>query len=522
MAHSAFHRDKAKFRSKYLPTIKQSPDRFEAGRCWVGDHAQLDFILRIKDRLVRAFVTTWMDWRTHKIVGWCLSPEPNTGTIMAAAKMAFSDESNMGGPAEVVIDNGRDYDSWTWSGQTKQQRLQRVLSKGYIDESSFKGVWGLLKVEAHYSIAYCPNGKSPMERWFRVMHDNFCKSFPTYCGSTPEQKPEGLADILERKPQLVPQLSHVRERFAQFVQGWNECSDHQMDHLIDDDTGQRLSSAEAMHRWCIEQRFIDPASLEAALRIWTPPQKVGKHGVAITVAGQRLEYGATEHALGPFKPGVRRKAKERRVLVSHNVDDLSSVRVYAMSDQGEALSLICVAPINQMGGMHGDIGRELVKDQLKRQRDYNKALKFVSENRELEYLTKYELIASASIEQQRPQQPAHAMQLVATALDAQGERVQQETERLAVGAEARSGRASTNGWLELAALMPRVEGPSPASASFWSDTLLLASLNDLADQAARMRGADPDDEESMLDMLACKPATDAPLNQKHDASEVDP
>ena len=92
----------------------------------------------------------------------------------------------------------------------------------------------------------------------------------------------------------------------------------------------------------------------------------------------------------------------------------------------------------------------------------------------------------------------------------------------AVGAEARSGRASTNGWLELAALMPRVEGPSPASASFWSDTLLLASLNDLADQAARMRGADPDDEESMLDMLACKPATDAPLNQKHDASEVDP
>lgn len=44
-------------------------------------------------------------------------------------------------PAHVIIDNGRDFDAWTFHAQTKAQRKVRVLDKGYVEEVSFGGIY---------------------------------------------------------------------------------------------------------------------------------------------------------------------------------------------------------------------------------------------------------------------------------------------------------------------------------------------------------------------------------------------
>ena len=100
----AFARDKALYNSKYKPTLEQQAERFDPGRCWVGDHTRLDFFVRIGERVFRPWLTTWQDWRTRRIVGWCLCESPNTDTIRFALHQGLVDEVNMGGPEHVIVD----------------------------------------------------------------------------------------------------------------------------------------------------------------------------------------------------------------------------------------------------------------------------------------------------------------------------------------------------------------------------------------------------------------------------------
>lgn len=173
---------------KYAPYIKQDIERFEAGKSWVGDHAQHDVWCWCGNLLVRLWLTSWLDWRTDKLTGWMLSPEPNSATILAAFGHGIRDKSNMGGPADAIIDNGKHYDGYTWDGQTKQQRLRRFVNAGDGDESTFNGLFGLLNIEPHYTTPYNPAGKAPQERFYRTVHEQFDKTFPTYCGSTPQDR----------------------------------------------------------------------------------------------------------------------------------------------------------------------------------------------------------------------------------------------------------------------------------------------------------------------------------------------
>lgn len=430
-AKRTLHREPGKYRGSFAPYIKRDHERFAAGRCWVGDHAQLDMWCLSRERLVRPFITTWMDWRTSKIVGWVLSPEPNSSTILAAFRAGMYDQDNMGGPSEVVIDNGKDFDAYMWNGQTKAERKQeRLLERGYIDEPMFTGVFGLLRIQAHYTIPYGPNGKAPQERWYRVLHDNFDKTFPTYCGSTPEQKPEGLEEVL-RARRNVPLFKHVNARLGEFIKGYNANADHQIERLVDEQAGnERLSPNEAMRRGCVTRRVFPDGVLDLAMQTWHQPLRVGRQGVTINVAGVRLSYGALDQAL------ISHKNKKRRVMVSFDPHDLKSVKVY-----DEKLRLITVATANDAGGLAGGskVSREHVRKLHQRMREHEKAMRTLEAHPELEYLSKHEAlegIASEDSKPPTPPRPEGPFTLVQTPLDEQAEIDKQARRRKAAGAES--------------------------------------------------------------------------------------
>ena len=171
-AKQRYHRHRAEYNSKDLPTLAQDPERFEAGRCWVADHSTLDFFVRVRCasdkrgfRTFRPTLTTFQDWRTRRIVGWCLAETPSSDTILLALREGMLDPVNMGGPTEVLFDNGKDFDSQTFDNRTKSERRRERSGDFCVDEGAFKGVLGELGIEPHFSLAYSPNGKSRQERF---------------------------------------------------------------------------------------------------------------------------------------------------------------------------------------------------------------------------------------------------------------------------------------------------------------------------------------------------------------------
>ncbi len=457
-----FHRDPRKWRWQMEPYIAQDTERFAAGECWVGDHCQLDLWCRVGSArnvsLVRPWITAWQDWRTRRIVGWTLSISPNSSTILQAFKRGMEDDANHGGPSSVWIDNGKDYDAWLFHGQTKQQRLaKRHLEAGYIDEPEFKGLFGILNppIEVHFSLAYNPNGKARMERWFGTLHDQFDRAYVSYAGRSVEQKPESLKKVLEH-PNQIPWFDDILGDLTEYIAAYNARAEHQIDDLID--AGQTISPDYAMAHWCERRlKLADPSSLNLFMQHWHKPVQMTRNGLRLTLSGQSLYYGAMDEALGAYKT---LKGKDRPWLrVTYDPFDLSTVRVY-----NEQFEWVCDARMNDKGG--GRVSQDDVKDLIKRKRDYRKALKTVESSRELEYLSAAEVLTLSS-EQRDPEPPTptdpHPMQIVRTPVDGQSEAVQQH--RKAAGAEHDDMPAGAAGLPDLSDFMGDVTAPQNHSGA---------------------------------------------------------
>jgi transposase InsO family protein len=270
---------------------------------------------------IRPWVSAWMCWRTRKVTGWVLSDNPNSNTILAALRHALMDDSNMGGPRCVWIDNGKDWSSWLFHGSTKTQRREKIDLR--IDEAKTYGIFNMLNVKAHFSLPFNGNGKARLERWFRTLTP-FCRSFATYTGLSIETKPERLNEILA-SPRLIPSFKEVETRLANHIAGDNANPDHDIDDLVEN--GERLSSAEAFRRWC-DTRLVmaDPKALDLLLAHWHRPVPVTKQGITINVMGQPISYGNMAPELSRFK--ALRRQDRKPVLVTYDPHNLNTVKVH--------------------------------------------------------------------------------------------------------------------------------------------------------------------------------------------------
>lgn len=382
------HRDPDLWRSKMAPYVEQDAERYAAGECWVGDHRPMDLMCRIatpKGEVVfRPWLTLWQDWRTRKIVGWVLSDAPNSSTILQAFREAMLDPSNGGGPSLVIVDNGRDFDSYTFHGRTKQQRRQQ--GRVEFSESQYHGILSLLGIEPHFSLAFNPQGKARCERVFATIGDHFDKSFPTYTGKDVNHKPELLKKTLDAA-RNVPTFSQVRERFAEWVRGFNLRVEHEIDDLFDEERG-RLSPAGAMELWRTHRRvYADPEVLELCLQQIHKPVSFGRAGIKLTIAGRRVTFGRDLPELSRFK------GRGAVLNCTYDPHDLRAIRVY--DDQWR---FVCYAPIDASGGVHGQVDQAHVRELQRRKAAYNRSLKTVQGSFDLQYRSDEELLAEMAEE----------------------------------------------------------------------------------------------------------------------------
>lgn len=386
------NREPEKYRRHLRPSIAQAPEAWPAGERWVSDHKQLDLWCLHGGTIVRPWLTTWQDWRTRRICGWVLSEQPNSHTIRAALHHGLSDPLNMGGPSEVLTDNGKDFDAWVFHGQTKSQRRARV--KPAADEAETSGIFNLLGIEAHFSLPYNPTSKSRMERWFRTL-EAFCKCFDSYAGESVESRPENLNRVLADR-RRVPTFQAVKDRLASYIAGYNADADHAKADLAEG--GVKLSPDEAMARWCRRVRQLaDPAVLELLLAQHHKPATVGKNGISLCLGGATIGYGNFSVELAPYK--ARRAADRPKLIVTYDPHDLRSIRVY--DPAGGRLRFVCAASMNDECGAcaAGPVSQKHVAETKRRQAEYERSERHVAEHALSSVLTTQERLAAVVAEE---------------------------------------------------------------------------------------------------------------------------
>jgi len=335
------------YEAKCAPHIQIDPDSVGPGAIWVGDHSQLNCWIRHRNRWIRPWLTAWQDMRSRAILGFFVSPNPNQTTILQAFKRAVL---KYGPPDVVKVDNGRDYDSESWTGTTKVRR--RALRKGYIDEQLVAGIYAMLDIAVSFAIPYRPKSK-PIERFFDTLDCQFTKTISTYCGKDAERKPEELNKLLQREKTISQayDINSVAEQLEEYIEIYNN-SAH---------TGLGMNNRTPMQVFASREsrRVLAEGVIDLIARVWSGELTIGKNGVRF----KGMYYGQynTELLIHQGK----------KVRISYDPDDLRQIYVY----NSTTFKLITIAEQNQLVLYGQAVDEENLREAMRQQSRARKTIK---------------------------------------------------------------------------------------------------------------------------------------------------
>lgn len=429
------HRDPERYRSRHSDYIDMDPDTWGAGETWIGDHSVLDmWCVSGGGKLIRPWLTAWMDWKTRKIVGWLLCESPNSATILSAFSRAMLDPSNNGGPDTVYIDNGRDYAAETFAGKTKAQfRKESRSAATDIDEPAFRGLYAVLDIEIIFATPYNARAKGRIEQWFNYsLHQDFDKSFASYAGNKPTHRPECLAEIL-KDGSMVPTFAEVRARLENHIAGYNASHDHGKQDL------DGMSPVEAMALGRMRM-FADPGVLDRFMLTYSKPVRVRRHRVTVPILGKGHVYKSDD----PNFAALNGRSDEYRV--GYDQDDLRGAVLF-----DERMRPVCrlyeatYGRATQGGDASGAVSRSDLSEALSRQRRLNRAKKLQAEAGLDQVLSTQELAMIESGKRSTPRKPtggepnALPTRLVQTPVDGQLNELRRLDMKQAAGGEVSRG-----------------------------------------------------------------------------------
>jgi len=170
-----------------------------------GDHHEFDLFVHTRSgKLIRPWISAWLDLKTEVLVGWFISERPNSQSIALAFRHAVlpKDDGIMGLPESVYVDNGKDYRSLYLEGKSK--RLGRIATDtvdlfarahglGVLDTRAMDGLWQNMGIKVRHTIPYNAQAK-PIERFFGTLERDFVQELPGWCAAKPDLRP---VDILK-------------------------------------------------------------------------------------------------------------------------------------------------------------------------------------------------------------------------------------------------------------------------------------------------------------------------------------
>ncbi|MBN1227667.1 MAG: Mu transposase C-terminal domain-containing protein, partial [Deltaproteobacteria bacterium] len=261
------------WKQKFLPCILRD-DSAKPGEVFISDHAQINIGVRHPSgKVIFPWITCWMDMRTRKILGWCLAEKgkcvPSSETINISLKYTIE---KYGIPKHVLIDNGRDFSCYHFTGGQKEKRFRFSLS---VNEIEVAGIYKLLGIEAHFCIPANAQAK-PIERWFWTNETNFQVEFETYRGNNILNRPEGV-DSRIKSGKSVPEWGEFKKFLGNYIEIYNQDHKHSGFGMGGRSPNEIWNKyfADAAH----EMRKASPSSLRLLMMPSSRPCKVGRNGI---------------------------------------------------------------------------------------------------------------------------------------------------------------------------------------------------------------------------------------------------
>jgi len=299
-----FRHNEKQFIGECSPYIKRMYDDLESNDIWVADNHTFDILVGKEGKTVRVYLTAFMDVRSRKMMGWCITDAPSADATIYALKKGCE---HHGIPKMLYTDNGREFLFHDLGGNGfRKKKTEELKLPSILDD---------LSVEFRTALPRNARAKG-IERAFDTIKETFSKLYDSYTGGTVLERPDRNKDLAKRPSELT-QVDDFIAQVDIYIQGWYNKQPHRGEGM----NGKCPDEVFAIN--LIEKRVVQQEKLNLMFMRYAKGNKgtlkVGKNGVSLKFYGQELQF---------WNEDLWRLYFGRDVYVRYSPDDLSNVRVY--------------------------------------------------------------------------------------------------------------------------------------------------------------------------------------------------
>ncbi len=302
-----FRNNKKEFIGDCAPYIKRMYEDLESNDIWVADNHTCDVMVNKNDKPVRVYLTAFVDVRSRKMTGWCITDNPSSDATIYALKKGCE---KYGVPKTLYTDNGHEFlfHDLGGNGFRKKRKGEPLKLPSILDD-----------LDIRFTTALPTNARAKLvERTFYTFKERFSKVLESYTGGTILERPDRLK-YLEKNPALLPELSKFKEMVDLWIDGWYNKHPHKGEGMY----GKCPDEVFAANLF--EKRELPSGKANLMFMRYAKSNdgtlKVGKNGITLSLYGKELQY---------WNEDLWRIWFGKKVYVRYSPDDLGSVRVFDM------------------------------------------------------------------------------------------------------------------------------------------------------------------------------------------------
>ena len=341
------------FRDRCAPYIRRTYEGMASNEFWIADNHTFDVQTKGENGSIhRLYLTAFFDARSGIFTGCYVTDAPSSQATLIALRKGIV---KYGIPENIYVDNGREFLTFDVGG------LGHRLKKSQKDKFAPPPVFERLGIKMTNAIVRNAKAKI-IERRFRDVKDRLSRLFPTYTGGNVVERPERLKKVIKDTDNIPTDY--------EFTQAVEDILTYYMNEkpysgAVSSDSGK--SRMQVYREQLKEKRVASELDLNLMLMRSTRSQKVGRRGVHLTVAGEKIDYYNDDLILNHFGESV---------YCRYDPEDISEVRIYDLDD-----NYIMTAPTDNEAVLAYGASKDAVAQALRKVKS-------------LEKLTKQELKAS--------------------------------------------------------------------------------------------------------------------------------
>lgn len=333
------------FDDRCAPYIQRVYENMASNEYWIADNHTFDVITQGENgQRHRLYLTAFMDARSGIFTGFYVTTAPSSQSTLIALRKGIL---KYGIPENIYVDNGREFLTFDIGGLGHRAKKPKDGQERFEPPPVFE------RLGIKMTNAIVRNAKAKIiERRFRDVKDQLSRLFETFTGGNVLEKPERLKHVLKNGE--IPLDATFIDAVEELLDGYFNQQAYGGEVAADRGKSRIQVYNEQLHK----KRVASAEDLNLLLMRSTRPQKVGRLGVRLPIAGYDIPYWDNDFIM---------QMQGKQVYLRYDPDDLREVRVYDLQDR-----FICTLPARDDAiCKYGDDG-EQVKAAIRETRSLKK------------------------------------------------------------------------------------------------------------------------------------------------------